>query len=69
MSKIDLSVEVRDDLIVVMQHSPEFFAVYAMAPNEPQLKLQSRSKTDDHALLAQAWQSANQKARELGWIV
>jgi hypothetical protein len=69
MSKIDLSVEVRDDLIVVMQHSPEFFAVYAMAPDEPQLKLQSRSKTDDQTLLAQAWQSANQKARELGWIV
>jgi hypothetical protein len=44
MSKIDLSVEVRDDLIVVMQHSPEFFAVYAMAPDEPQLKLQSRLK-------------------------
>jgi hypothetical protein len=40
-----------------------------MAPDKPQLKLQSRSKTDDHALLAQAWQSANQKARELGWIV
>jgi hypothetical protein len=69
MSKIDLSVEVRDDLIVVMRHSPEFFAVYAMAPDEPQLKLQSRSKTDDQTLLAQAWQSANQKARELGWIV
>jgi len=69
MSKIDLSVEVRDDLIVVMQHSPEFFAVYAMAPDEPQLKLQSRSTTDDQTLLAQAWQSANQKARELGWIV
>jgi hypothetical protein len=69
MSKIDLSVEVRDHLIVVMQHSPEFVAVYAMAPDEPQLKLQSRSKTHDQTLLAQAWQSANQKARELGWIV
>ena len=70
MEKIrTLSVEVRDDLIVVMQHSPEFIAVYAMAPDEPQLKLQSRSKTDDQTLLAQAWQAANNKARELGWIV
>jgi len=51
-----------------MQHSPEFIAVYAMAPDEPQLKLQSRSKADDHTLLAQAWQAANEKARELGWI-
>ena len=25
--------------------------------------------TDDHELLVQAWQAANDKARELGWIV
>jgi hypothetical protein len=54
---------------VVMRHLPEFIAVYAIAPDEPQLKLQNRSKRDDHALLAQAWQAANDEARELGWIV
>jgi hypothetical protein len=43
MEKIDsLSVEVQDDLIVVMQHSPEFCAIYALAPDEPQLKLQTK---------------------------
>ena len=41
MKPVSLSVEVRDDLIVVMQHSPEFFAVYAMAPDEPQLKFKA----------------------------
>jgi hypothetical protein len=25
--------------------------------------------TDDHELLARAWQAENEKARELGWIV
>jgi hypothetical protein len=44
MSKIDLSVEVRDDLIVVMQHSPEFVAVYAMAPDEPSLNYKAAQR-------------------------
>jgi hypothetical protein len=52
-----LSVEVRDDLIVVMQHSPEFFAVYAMAPDEPQLLPRSPGRsTGASALLpARLW--------------
>ena len=31
--------------------------------------LRERSRTDDHEMLAAAWQAANAKARELGWIV
>jgi hypothetical protein len=46
-----------------------FFAAYAKPSNAPQLILRRRTETDDHALLAQAWQAANDKARELGWIV
>jgi hypothetical protein len=37
--------------------------------HEPQLKLRRRTDTNDHALLARSWQAANDKARELGWIV
>jgi hypothetical protein len=33
----------------------------------PQTK--RRTDTDDHVLLAEAWQAANKKARELKWIV
>ena len=32
-----------------------------------ELILKRRTDTDDHVLLAQAWQAANTKARELGW--
>jgi len=35
----------------------------------PRLVLRRRSDTDDYELLAQAWKAANDKARELGWIV
>jgi hypothetical protein len=46
-----------------------FYAVYYKPSNQPQLILRRRSETDDNELLAQAWQAANDKARELGWIV
>ena len=46
-----------------------FYAVYYKPTNKPQLILRRRSDTDDHELLARAWQAANDKARELGWIV
>ena len=54
------------DLIVT---SGEFYAVYFKPIGQPQLILRRRTPTDDHELLAQAWQAANKKARELGWIV
>jgi hypothetical protein len=54
------------DLIVT---SGDFCAIYFRPSDQPQLILRRRTQTDDHELLAQAWQAANDKARELGWIV
>ena len=31
--------------------------------------IRRRTDTDDHEVIARAWQAANDKARELGWIV
>jgi hypothetical protein len=55
-------VVVRDGDIIV--GASDFHAVYYYKPtNQPQLILRRRSETDDHELLAQAWQAANDKAR------
>ena len=62
-----LIVVARDGEIVVSVAG--FKAVYYKPTNQPQLILWRRSDTDDHELLARAWQAANDKARELGWIV
>ena len=69
MSETGLQVEERDGEIIVMQASPLFIATYYLKSNEPQLILRRRTATDDHALIARAWQAAVAKARELGWIV
>jgi hypothetical protein len=67
MSKTSVQVKERQgDLVVV---SGDFCAVYYKPESQPQLILRRRTATDDHALLAAAWQAANEKARELGWIV
>ena len=47
----------------------EFCAVYVKPANQPQLILKRRTATDDYELLARAWEAANTKAREIGWIV
>ena len=62
-----VTVVVRDGDIVVSVAG--FCAVYYKPNHQPQLILRRRSETDDHTLLAQAWRAANDKARELGWIV
>jgi hypothetical protein len=62
-----VTVLVQDGDIVVSMAG--FYAVYFKPRNQPQLILRRRIDTDDHALLARARQAANQKARELGWIV
>jgi hypothetical protein len=62
-----LFVVVQGDEIVVAGEMG-FRAAYCKRPNFPQLKVRRRTDTDDHELLAQAWQAANVKARELGWI-
>ena len=63
-----LFVVVRGDEIIVTSETG-FRAAYCKRPNHPQLKVRRRTETEDHELLAQAWQEANDKARELGWIV
>ena len=61
-----VTVVVRDGDIVVSVAG--FCAVYYKPSNQPQLILRRRTDTDDHELVARAWQAANEKARELGWI-
>ena len=55
--------------LIVSVPSGKFKAVYYKAVGQPQLILRERTKTDDHELIADAWKAANNKARELGWIV
>jgi hypothetical protein len=62
-----VAVVVQDGDIVVSVAG--LCAVYYKPNNQPQLILRRRSETDDQTLLAQAWRAANDKARELGWIV
>jgi hypothetical protein len=60
-------VEVVDrDLMV---STDRFCAVYYKPSDQSQLVLRIRTQTDDHELLVKAWHVANDKARELGWIV
>ena len=61
-------VVVQGDEIIVTS-ALGFRAAYLKRPYQPQLVLRCRTQTDDHELLARAWRAANDKARELGWIV
>ena len=69
MSVTGFQVEERDGEIFVMCADLLFIATYYKSANEPQLILRRRTATNDHALLARAFQAAVAKARELGWIV
>lgn len=62
-------VEVQGGEIIVSLPEERFRAVYYKAAGQPQLILRERSRTDDYELLADVWLAANDKARELGWIV
>ena len=63
-----LFVIVTGDEIVVTSDTG-FRAAYCRRPHHPQLIVRRRTNTDDQEVIAQAWQAANDKARELGWIV
>ena len=67
MEKLLLIAEVRGDEIIV--RTLGFYAAYAKSSDAPQLVLRRRTETNDHELLTRSWQAANDKARELGWIV
>jgi len=55
--------------IIVEHLLAGFAAVYYKPANEPRLILRRCSDTDDYDLMARVWEAANDKARELGWIV
>ena len=69
MLQVDFSIDVRNGAIVVWAAEPKFEAVYYKPSDKGQLILRHRTYTDDFELLALALQAANEKARELGWIV
>jgi hypothetical protein len=66
---IHFLVEVREGNLVVSVPNGKFKATYYKPPGRPHLILRERSKTDDDELLAEAFQAAVARARELGWIV
>jgi hypothetical protein len=55
---------VRRDEIVV--RTLGFYAAYAKPSNSPQLVPRRRIETEDHELLARAWQAANGKHARSG---
>jgi hypothetical protein len=67
-----LRVEVRDDEIIVTQSGSKFRAIYHSVYHRPEEQPQlivKRTPRGNYGFLTQAWQAANEKARELGWIV
>ena len=78
MSKSSLRVGIDGDLIIVTDPATRYYAIYSRASDRPemlahghiqQLTLLRRRPTKDRAILAAAYQAANAKAREFGWIV
>jgi hypothetical protein len=72
----DLNVEVQGNEIVVTLPGTKFKVVYHKPPGSPQLMAKWHASRDKHfgeakraEFLANAWKVANDKARELGWIV
>ena len=64
-----LHVHVQKGEIVVTQPEHGFCAVYIKPENSPRLVLKLRAQTADEELKVRAWEAANDKARELGWIM
>jgi hypothetical protein len=73
-----LHVKVRDSEIVVTLPHTRFTVTYYRLANDPQLYLDVRSLPTQYVrdagmtaeeFLAEAWQLAHLRARELGWIV
>jgi hypothetical protein len=73
--RADLRVEVQGDYIIITLPGTKFMVTYYKLDNPPELRAKS-DWTDDPdasvtlgAFRARAWIAANDKARELGWIV
>jgi hypothetical protein len=76
MSSWDFDLQVRDDEIVVTVPGSSYTVTYYKPANSPQLLGKKFPMRDDPSapmtqaeFLARAWRAANDKARELGWIV
>ena len=69
MQKWKFEIVVDGSTVILTHPGAKFRAVYSKQHRQPQLLLRERSRTDDYELLAEAWKAANDKARELGWIV
>jgi hypothetical protein len=72
----DFQVEVVDDQIIVALIGTAYGVVYYKRDGDPQLyakdypvQVDLRSEMSQAEFLAKAWKLANDKARELGWIV
>ena len=65
--KPDLIVVVHVDEIIVRTLGS--YATYYKTIDQPQLVPRERTKTDDYELLTLVCKPANDKARELAWIV
>ena len=63
-----IQVEVKGDLLIVSEPTSNFVAIYVKSSERYQLMLMPRTPTTDNVLLAEAFQAAVGKARELGWI-
>jgi hypothetical protein len=71
-----LRLDVVDDEIIVSLPGTNYTVTYYKPPKSPQLLAKRISNRDDprsptslSEFLSQAWQAANDKARDLGWIV
>ena len=71
-----LRIDVVDDEIVVALPGTSYSVTYYKLPNSPQLLAKGIANEDDPRVpmtlsefLARAWRIANDKAREIGWIV
>ena len=71
-----LQIDVRDDEIIVTLPATSYTVTYYKPARSPQLLGRNFPKKDDSRVpmtqaefLTQAWKLANDKARELGWIV
>jgi hypothetical protein len=69
MSEADFKVEARGDMIIVTDPATQFYAVYTKPADTRHLVLKSYDVTKSYELLARTWEAANDRARELGWIV
>ena len=69
-----LDVKVEGDKIIVTQPGSSFRATYCKSPDKPKLAELPAMQIDKGGPVARsefellAWEAANEKARELGWL-